>query len=263
MNCQEFDQIVNQLAKPKVAEAILREHGLAHAAACQICAARLENARALVEGMKALAATTENSAAPFQTEELLLAAFRQQKVLTTSPGKSKVVALPVKKRWLFPVPVWAYAAASLVAVGFAASMWLKTPPPQKVVVVPTASPQIEVTQQDAAPSELAILPSIQGDKLQLKGRRLQKKEDDGSQVQSSVGDFTPLYGEEIATDFLSLTHETDSQPMESGQVIRVRMPRTALASFGLPVNIERANETIKADLLLAEDGSARAIRFIR
>ncbi|MEK7833543.1 MAG: hypothetical protein AAB401_20810 [Acidobacteriota bacterium] len=266
MNCQEFDQIVNDLAKPKPVEVTLHEKGLAHAAACQDCSVRLANVRALADGMKTLAATTNNSEASTQTEALLLAAFRQQSFPASSARQSNFVASPAKKSWPKLLPTWAYAAAAamIVAVaGFAASMWLKTPPPQEVAIAPSPSPSIEVKRQDAVRSELASLPSNQSINLRPKGRKLQKFVDDGSSVQSSLGELTLLAGEEIATDFLSLTHETDSQPMESGQVIRVQMQRTALASFGLPVNIERANETIKADLLLAEDGSARAIRFIR
>ena len=41
------------------------------------------------------------------------------------------------------------------------------------------------------------------------------------------------------------------------------MPRSALVSFGLPMNIERANERIKADVLIGNDGVAHAIRFVR
>jgi hypothetical protein len=51
--------------------------------------------------------------------------------------------------------------------------------------------------------------------------------------------------------------------MESGKVIRVQMPRSALIAFGLPVNVERADVPVKADLLVGEDGLARAIRFVR
>lgn len=51
--------------------------------------------------------------------------------------------------------------------------------------------------------------------------------------------------------------------MESGQLIRVQIPRSALVSFGLPVNVERADAPVTADLLLGEDGLARAIRFVR
>lgn len=269
MNCQEFDQILNELAGPKSEDATLRERGLAHSAACQLCAVRLANARALVDGLKALASTTENSAASFQTEELLLAAFRQHQATMASPIKTNVIKMPAKKNRQVRIPLWAYAAAAAVLIavgGFAASMLLKTPPPREITLAPSPSPSKEVKQQDTAQSEPKSLPSDQTGKLasnQPKGRKRQKPVNDGSYVQSSLGEFTPVYGEEIATDFLSLTHEIDSQPMESGQLIRVQMPRTALASFGLPINIERANETVKADLLLAEDGSARAIRFIR
>jgi hypothetical protein len=41
------------------------------------------------------------------------------------------------------------------------------------------------------------------------------------------------------------------------------MPRATLASFGLPVNAERASELIKADILIGDDGLARAIRFVQ
>jgi hypothetical protein len=51
--------------------------------------------------------------------------------------------------------------------------------------------------------------------------------------------------------------------MERGEVIRVQMPGSALIAFGLPVNIERADVPVKADLLVGEDGLARAIRFVR
>jgi hypothetical protein len=50
-------------------------------------------------------------------------------------------------------------------------------------------------------------------------------------------------------------------PLDGGQMVRVQMPRAALAAWGLPVNAERAGETVKADLLLAHDGTARAIRL--
>jgi hypothetical protein len=51
--------------------------------------------------------------------------------------------------------------------------------------------------------------------------------------------------------------------MESGEVIRMEMPRSALIAFGLPVNVDRADTPVKAELLLGEDGMARAIRFLR
>ncbi len=68
---------------------------------------------------------------------------------------------------------------------------------------------------------------------------------------------------EYTTDFFMLRFGDDHLPMESGEVIRVQMPRSAFITLGLPVNIERADELVKADLLIGEDGLARAIRFVR
>ena len=38
---------------------------------------------------------------------------------------------------------------------------------------------------------------------------------------------------------------------------------SALATFGIPMNEERAEEAIRADVLLGEDGLARAVRFVK
>ena len=52
------------------------------------------------------------------------------------------------------------------------------------------------------------------------------------------------------------------EPMERGTIVRVRLPKSTLSGFGVPVNPDRWNESIPADVLLAEDGSMRAVRFV-
>jgi hypothetical protein len=51
--------------------------------------------------------------------------------------------------------------------------------------------------------------------------------------------------------------------VEGGRVVRVELPRSALASFGLPMNMTEANGSVKADVLMDDFGTARAIRFVR
>ncbi|MEK7406540.1 MAG: hypothetical protein AAB225_15665 [Acidobacteriota bacterium] len=82
-------------------------------------------------------------------------------------------------------------------------------------------------------------------------------------VRGPAAEPAPLPGPapEIASDFILL--DPAWQPAESGQTVRVRLPRTALLSFGLPMNEERAFEPIQADVVLGQDGVARAIRFVR
>jgi hypothetical protein len=68
---------------------------------------------------------------------------------------------------------------------------------------------------------------------------------------------------EVATDFIPLTYMTPVNLQDGGQIVRVELPRSALANFGLPVNMDRYNEKVKADVLLGVDGMAHAIRFVQ
>jgi hypothetical protein len=68
---------------------------------------------------------------------------------------------------------------------------------------------------------------------------------------------------EIVTDFMPVSYGDNLNDIDNGRIVRVEMPRSALAQFGLPVNMERAGERIKADVLIGDDGMARAIRFVR
>jgi hypothetical protein len=68
---------------------------------------------------------------------------------------------------------------------------------------------------------------------------------------------------EALTDFVPVAAGANSAPLDGGQLVRVQVPRAALASLGLPVDADRADGTVKADVLLAHDGTARAIRLVR
>jgi hypothetical protein len=69
--------------------------------------------------------------------------------------------------------------------------------------------------------------------------------------------------QEIATEFIPLMQGGRYAQSEGGHLVRVELPRSALASFGLPVSTEQSGGRIKADVLLGEDGIARAIRFVQ
>lgn len=68
---------------------------------------------------------------------------------------------------------------------------------------------------------------------------------------------------EVVTDFFPLTYAADSSSLEGGHLVRVRVPRSALLSMGLPANLDRAGEPVEADVFIGDDGLARAIRFIQ
>lgn len=72
----------------------------------------------------------------------------------------------------------------------------------------------------------------------------------------------PVRRAEIVSDFIPLTYLAEGTAVESGVVVRVRVPRSMLTRMGLPINAEIAEETVLADVALGDDGLARAIRFV-
>lgn len=67
---------------------------------------------------------------------------------------------------------------------------------------------------------------------------------------------------EVATEFLPLPYS--HVPMNTGSTVRLEVPARALVSFGLaPTEFRDGDGTVQADVLIGEDGLARAIRFVR
>ena len=67
---------------------------------------------------------------------------------------------------------------------------------------------------------------------------------------------------EIATAFFPLAYS--SMPVSNPHLVRLEVPHAALAAFGLaPTDIaDTRSGTVQADVLVGEDGVARAVRFV-
>jgi hypothetical protein len=66
--------------------------------------------------------------------------------------------------------------------------------------------------------------------------------------------------QEVVTDFYPLMD--DPLPFERGELLRVSLPASAMRSVGLPVSEERLEDMVQADVLVGQEGLARAIRFV-
>jgi hypothetical protein len=64
---------------------------------------------------------------------------------------------------------------------------------------------------------------------------------------------------EVATEFFPLMYS--NVPVANGHTIRLELPQAALTSFGLEA--DDASGTVLADVLVGQDGLARAVRFVR
>ncbi|HMS43720.1 MAG TPA: hypothetical protein PKE69_26055 [Pyrinomonadaceae bacterium] len=66
--------------------------------------------------------------------------------------------------------------------------------------------------------------------------------------------------EEIKTDFIALNY---SPAAESGQIMKVKVPRSMMVTLGVTTKLENSTELVNAEVLVGDDGLARAIRFIQ
>jgi hypothetical protein len=99
-------------------------------------------------------------------------------------------------------------------------------------------------------------PAVQADRSQSTVRQ-------SGPSKPAVEGYVALDQTEIATEFLPISYGDPAwSSVEGGQLVRVQLPRTTLLSFGFPMSEERSPEPIKAEVLLGEDGMARAIRFV-
>jgi len=67
--------------------------------------------------------------------------------------------------------------------------------------------------------------------------------------------------QEITTEFYPLME--DPPPFERGELLRVSVPASAMRGVGLPVSEEHLEDLVQADVLVGQEGLARAIRFVR
>jgi len=253
MNCKEFEDIVNDLVRSKMSDAASRAEGMAHAEICGRCRSRLADERALIAGLKSLAASDEGKSAPTRVESALLEAFR-------APAPNPIARpLPVQSRsW----PRWALAAAAalLIVFGLVVYRAIQNEPHKDngVITEKTPAPQPSVRREEQAVKESGEPRAVR------RGSRASRRDRPRLNKPIIIDSMTSYAKDsEYATDFFPLSYGGDQRTMESGKVIRVQMPRSALITFGLPVNVERADVPVKADLLVGEDGLARAIRFVR
>jgi hypothetical protein len=270
MSCQEFKRVVEELADGRLLETAARDAGLAHAALCVECAARLMEARGIGAGLR-VAARAETEEAPARVRAALLAAFAEQHGGTPAEQRregalpANIVELPARRaaRWWGAAAV-AAAAAVLLLLGL--TSWVRfskdgsqTPSQQSSVTPPISTPpplqskeekpgilvQDEVVQQ--TPSKKSPTRALKA----THSLRNEARRESATAARASVDEYLPL------------TYLADATAMESGTVVRVELSRSALISLGVPIEIDRADETLKADVVLGDDGVARAIRLVR
>jgi hypothetical protein len=254
MNCQDFEELALVLARNSLLDAATREQGLIHMEACDRCASRLAEERTLLARMRAVVDEMAGEEPPARVEIALLAAFRAQNVVAFAPRRAGHWS-----NWKLA----AVAAGILLLISVMAVIWRsgsQRPQRQERAVAPDASP--------ASPKE--AIPAAVGDGLAIEqSKKEPKRTRRGTSVNNSdeaevVTEFFPLRAGEDLNALESLLREEEGvSTLDSLQVVRIELPGSALSDVGLPVDPEAVIEPVKADVVLGQDGVARAIRFVR
>ena len=246
MNCQMFSDLVSDIARDQMMDAAARTQALAHAGECLSCAARLKTQRRLTSDLRELVSATKHQTASTAVWESLSATFDARGVAQVTTNR---------RRWIYA----AGAIAAMLLLTFALLPVIRghRQPANVEVSIPTSSTAvraIQTTKETATePRQDDLAVSVKQKPQVISHRHLPSRQSSALEVSQP---------KEIATDFIPLTYG-DPNVGSDAQMVRVELPRSAMASFGLPVNMDRADQRVKADVLLGSDGLARAIRFVQ
>lgn len=250
MNCQRFEEVVNDIAREQIIEAGTREAALGHTGECERCAKRLDDERAITLRLRDLVGQMDHTGASARVEARLLAAL-DEFAPSQLPAPAPTSVTQYRSRYL----IGAIAAGLLIVSGLSVIRWrqpvLVNRATKTVAGVPTPTGPI------ASASPIPVKSSVGPDDSPRKSSNRNK-----AGAPATIKPATPGKTE-IATDFLPLTYGAATNLEEGGRMVRVDLPHSAMATFGLPVNMDRAGERVKADVLFGVDGVAHAIRFVR
>lgn len=236
MECREFAEIVRDYLRQEWMSPAARARADQHLAQCENCRSLLRKQTALSSALTAVALEERDSMPSFLARDNVMAAFRKQQA-----GTQRAAA----RRLWWAIPA---AAAILWAVVTLTRPVHQQPPPSARAVELPRSPQ-----PDVQPVEPPLQAMTESQPPVLRPRR--------SASRPPVR-YTAAPAKERVTDFMPLRY---GRPLENGdliQVFRVQLSRAELLKLGLPVSPDPNASRLQADVLLGEDGLAKAIRFV-
>lgn len=261
MNCQSFENSLTDLARQHPLEATAQAEALEHGRSCSSCALRLDEQRALTVDLRSLAAEMKTVQTPSHVESRLMEALREG---SRPPQRTQTMA----RAWY---AVAAVAAVLLIVFGVVelrVSWTPQTSPlaletgnkPVKNDAPPPVSPEVRPIPE---PVPFKPVAAHQHSSRRIARHRVKPPQNSSSTPESTTAANANTAAAEVTTEFMQLGDVSVANLQEGAQLVRVEMPRYAMARFGLPVNMERYDERVKADVWLGADGVARAIRFVQ
>jgi hypothetical protein len=245
MNCHSCRDVVLDLARGVMIPPAAARAAEGHLATCSTCADELWRQRELTLTFEALAAGTQGCPAPDEVEERLLRRFDGEHA-------GPVVPQVTRRR---PFHGWPVAAAAAIATlmvwawpreqqrhDVATAVRNEQAPEREVRTASHAAPEVN------APSGSAAKGRIGEGRRSRPGREGRRPSNRGLAVPEL--EFMPLPGASALPAF------------ESGSIVRVELPVAALPAYGLSIVPDPTRPAVEADVIVGQDGQARAIRLV-
>lgn len=259
MNCERLAGIVTELARDRRSTGIdptLPESAAAHLDNCAECLVRFQDERGLTRQLQELATQMKLLTGPAHLEAQLLKTYRES-VSSNTTTRQRIARVNLWKSA-------ALAAAVILFVAIVGLSWYSTRRsrpgehrPDRVAQNTPREPQVVVNRLIAQKVERP-LPTI--NRIKNVRRKHAPKNTGHEPLNPPVSNDVER---EVATHFMPIGFAGPINPQDGGELVRVELSRSAMLSLGLPVNMDRFGQSVKADVLLGSDGFARAIRFVQ
>ncbi len=170
--------------------------------------------------------------------------------LATPERVEAVLRSQARRQRRIPVAPWLLAAgaAAVLVLG----VWIGRNRPSEVAGAHVAPPRMI----SPSPLELPDSPALEVETALQPARRLTLPR--ATRRPAPV----PMMPEGPVAVFVMLPGSELMPPSQGMQVLRVRIPRTRLQALGLPVSIDHLEERVLADVVVGDDGVARAVRLV-
>jgi hypothetical protein len=216
-----------------------------HLGGCANCTAEFERQRDLTAALSALAAEAETWKASPAIEARLQQAFVARIPVTPIP--------PLESK---RTDRWIYALASVAVIALA--VWLgsrpSTSPSPGHDASTAASPVTSPAVSTPSPTE-GNKPASSMVEANVSPQR-------PVPVRAAAGRRVAAPKQVTSFEFITVPGAAGLPDLESGSVVRIAVPVGALPEYGLDIVQGGSKTTVDADVLVGQDGLARAIRLV-
>ncbi|MFN0083783.1 MAG: hypothetical protein ACKVX9_00205 [Blastocatellia bacterium] len=224
-----------------------------HASGCESCAGQWAAEEALDARLLEFGAATRDAHASPRVRKELRGQFLARR--GAPEASQKVVSIESRRRQV--TPLWMLAAAAALAACFALAGWFWL----RAGATPGAYNEPDIAEQSALPLPPPV-PVPEGNEPGLQSTASADPLPASSRPRNNRSRATILE-KELVSEFVPLTLAADERAIENGTLVRMRLSRERLIAMGLPLQIEGAQKTIDAEVMLGDNGVAYAIRIVR